>query len=147
MGLYNQGKILGYAFLIKLESDYLIDYLATYPELRNQGIGATMLSLLGEYMHGATSIIGEVEDPKFASTKEEMVLQSRRLNFYLRNGFAQTSVRANGFGVPFIIITLNTKLSDEDVLKIYKRIYKTHLPANLYEENIKAWIPTAGFSD
>lgn len=41
---------------------------------------------MAEMLKSAHSLIVEVEDPEFAETEEDRILQTRRLNFYLRNG-------------------------------------------------------------
>lgn len=137
-GLFSDGDIVGYTFLERLGNDYLIDYLAIYPQVRNQGYGGELIRLLGEYLTDATSILGEVEDPEFAKNENDRKLQARRLNFYLRNGFRNTKIKASAFGVPFIIIEMGEGLnhSYEEVKVLYKKMYKTILPAELYEKNI-----------
>ena len=54
----------------------------------------------------AKSIIGEVENPEFAKSEEDRRIQTRRFEFYMRNGFRDTGVRAACFGVPYIIIEM-----------------------------------------
>lgn len=138
-GLYREEEPVGYTCLVKVGKDYLIDYLATYPKVRNQGFGGELIRLLGEYLREATSIIGEVENPDFANTKEEQVLQQRRYDFYLRNGFRDTGVRAVCFGVPYRLIEMGEGLchNAEEMKRLYRMQYKVILPTELYEKNIE----------
>jgi len=139
-GLFENDEMIGYTFLNRLDGrqDYLIDYLATFPNRRNGGLGAIMINLLREKLSTADSIIGEVENPKYANDESSKELQSRRFNFYLRNGFTDTNVRARCFGVPFIIIELGNKMSnsENEIKEIYKCHYKAMLPKDLYEKNV-----------
>lgn len=138
LGLINNSNIEGYVFLIKLDDDYLIDYLAIYQGVRNKGLGSKMLALLNEHLSNANSIIGEVENPDFAKDTGEQELRSRRYGFYMRNGFRDTGVTASCFGVAFIIIETGPGLihTKEEITSLYRKHYKTLLPEKLYNQNI-----------
>lgn len=139
-GLFETEEIIGYIFLNRLEGrqDYLIDYLATIPSRRNSGLGAVIIELLAEKISDADSIIGEVENPLYAPNESNKELQTRRLNFYMRNGFIDTKVRVTCFGVPFIIIELVKKMgkSENEIKELYKQHYKAMLPKALYDTNV-----------
>ena len=139
-GLFENDEIVGYIFLNRLkgQQNYLIDYLATVPNRRNSGLGATIIKRLSEKLSDADSIIGEVENPEYEMNVLNKELQTRRLNFYLRNGFKDTKVRATCFGVPFIIIELVDKMSksENEIKELYKQHYKAMLPKELYDTKI-----------
>jgi len=139
-GLIENDEIIGYSFLNRLEGskDYLIDYLATAPNRRNHGLGAMMLKLLAEKLSDADSIIGEVENPEYAMNDADRELQTRRLKFYLRNGFIDTNVRATCFSVPYSIIELKNGMakSEKKIKELYKQHYKAMLPKELFEANV-----------
>ena len=63
LGLFDDQRLVGYTFLVKGENDYLVDYLAVYPEQRNKGVGGELLHLLKEGLRDADNIVIEVEDP------------------------------------------------------------------------------------
>ena len=138
-GMFDRETIVGYSYLIRLDTDYLIDYLATDPICRNKGYGGILIELLRAKLTDATSIIGEVEDPSCAKCEEDRLLQDRRYHFYLRNGFRDTNVRAVCFGVPFRIIETGKGLvHDEEVIKVlYKRHYQSILPKQMYEKHVQ----------
>ncbi len=139
LGLYDNEECIGYTFLVKQENSYLIDYIAIYPDKRNNGAGSELLRLLNEHLSKADIVIGEVEDPKYANSEEEKDLQTRRLGFYLRNGCVDTVLRVRCFGVPFIILSLGKGSgTDPDILwNIYNSFYKAVLPKEMYEKNIE----------
>ncbi len=147
-GLYADGELAGYVFLERLNNDYLVDYIATFPQKRNGGLGTELLAILRdalkdsdsvigevedpafaateeEALKDSDSVIGEVEDPEFAATEEERSLQTRRLGFYLRNGILDTGVRAVCFGVHYRILTFPTKKqhSMDEIRELYKMQY------------------------
>lgn len=138
LGLFDKEEIVGYAFLVKSNGDYLVDYLATYKERRNAGLGGVLIKLLCEYLNQAKSILVEVENPDYASSEEDRELQTRRLNFYIRNGFRMTGAMASCFKVPFIIIETGEGLvhTKQEIEEIYCRLYRTILPKELYDNNI-----------
>ncbi len=124
-GLYADGELAGYVFLERLNNDYLVDYIATFPQKRNGGLGTELLAILRDALKDSDSVIGEVEDPEFAATEEERSLQTRRLGFYLRNGILDTGVRAVCFGVHYRILTFPTKKqhSMDEIRELYKMQY------------------------
>lgn len=145
LGAVCKGRIIGYAFFIKYGNDYLFDYLAVYEKYRCKGVGSQIIKAVREYYINADSIIGEVENPNFAGTAEEESLMARRYNFYLRNGCIDTGVKAETFGVHFIIIQLAGKELDRaKVAKLYQTHYKMSLPRHLYANNIKVYEDSDG---
>ena len=134
-GLMDGEEIVGYVFLVSLEGEYLVDYVAVNPAVRNQGLGSELLRQLLLALDGANSLILEVEDPDKAKTPEERSLQTRRYEFYLRNHFCDTGVRVSCFGVPFRILAAeNVALHARDeLLRLYHMHYRAVLPPNLYE--------------
>ena len=144
LGLYDGDEIVGYSCLVKLGNDYLVDYLAVYPEKRNGGIGSILVKLLYDHIDSAGSFIIEVEDPDYARDDEDRKLRIRRMDFYLRNGCFDTGVRAKCFGVEFILLRMgNEKLEKQKCWDTYSAIYRAILPKDMYDENIEL----LGFSD
>ena len=46
LGVFEDDELIGYSFFEKAEGNYLLDYLAVFPEKRNGGIGSRVLGLL-----------------------------------------------------------------------------------------------------
>ena len=139
LGLCEDGAIIGYVFLVKLGRDFLVDYLAVFPERRNKGAGGIMLGLIREHLKDAASIICEVEDPECAEDESQRSLQERRLFFYLRNGCVDTGVRVRTFGVPYIVLNLGRleAESSEEIWELYQSTYREILPGNMFRGNIE----------
>lgn len=137
-GLFDKEEILGYAFFIKTGNDYLFDYLAIMKNSRNQGIGTIILNKIEEQFKSANSVIGEVEDPDFATKEEEKILRERRLAFYRRNGYVDTGVRVKLFGVDFIVIALDKgiKHKKEEIVQLYQAHYRGYLPKKIYDAKV-----------
>lgn len=132
-------ELVGYAYLIKTNNEYLVDYLAIYKGHRGQGLGGTLLRLLSSHLKDASSIILEVEDPNFAIDSYERDMRERRLRFYLNNGLIDTSVNTICFSVPYNILEFNVGRlhSPDEIRELYKMLYKAMLTPEMYEENIE----------
>lgn len=139
-GLKEKENIIGYCYLLKNGDDYLIDYLAIYPDRRNHGLGGKTLESVSDYLakEGARSIIGEVENPEFATSEEERHLQTRRFGFYMRNGFRDTGVKVECFKAHFIMIETGKDLvhSKEEIRELYAMHLKSILTKEKFEENV-----------
>ncbi len=138
LGMYDGESITGYAFLVCLGKDYLLDYLAVLEKMRNKGVGSQMLRLLREYLPGASNIIIEAENPEYADDPREKAIQNRRIGFYLRNGCTDTGVRAVCFKVPFILLNLVHQQKDdkEKIRDLYRSFYRYMLPQAIYTRNV-----------
>ncbi len=138
-GFFDDDRIVGYLFLEKLKDsdDYLIDYLAVISENRNNGFGSDMLKTFVQKYPDASSILVEVEDPDFADNNEDAELQTRRYNFYLRNGFCDTGLRAKCYGVPFRVIeTGSNRHTKDETERLYRMQYKAIWPKKMYDTKL-----------
>ncbi len=138
LGLLDENDVIGYTFLVKMGKDYLIDYLAIYPEKRNSGIGGNILLLLTEYLADADNVLLEIEDPDRCDDADEKELQARRREFYLRNNCRDTGLRVTCFLVPFQILVLGENKTENlnDLKELYLSFYRMILPKVLFE---RAW--------
>ena len=138
LGLFDDSSIVGYTFLVKLGNDYLVDYLAVNSDSRNNGAGSEMVQLLADYLKDAENVIIEIEDPDHATDAASKDIQTRRMNFYFRNGCTDTGLRVKCLGVPFRIIRLGQhKSEDHDVLwNLYREFYRRVLPEDMFVNGI-----------
>jgi len=138
-GLYDEEEMVGYTFMVKLDNSYLIDYIAIFPECRNKGIGANLLSIIDEHLKNAERIFGEVEDPVYTEDESQNALQKRRLNFYLRNNCRDTGLRVDCFGVKYIILEAGKSHFEnkDEAWNLYEKFYRCFLPEDKFNKNIK----------
>ena len=129
-----EDAILGYAFFVLREKDYLFDYFAIAEERRNEGLGTLFLQQLSECIRGANCIVGEVEDPDRAGNESDRELQARRLQFYLRSGYRETGLSCKLFGVNYRILEVPTaeEHTTEELRTAYTELYRSMLPAVLF---------------
>ena len=139
LGLFDETGIIGYSFLVKQGNNYLVDYLAVYPDQRNLGSGGVMVHLLSDYLKDAENLIAEIENPEYAENEDDKALQTRRFGFYTRNGCTDTGLRVKCFGVPFMILRWGTKQYEnlDNLWDIYQSFYRAILPKNMFEKSLE----------
>lgn len=132
-------SILGYAFFVKRDNDYLFDFLAVSKEMRNRGLGAKFLDLIGQKFADSDSVIGEVEDPDYAETDELRGLQERRMNFYIRNGYINTGIKIELYNVNYIVFEMNLGKNHDraDVARLYETHYRALLPEDIFKDKFR----------
>lgn len=140
LGSFYKGRLVGYAFFLKHDNDYLWDYLAVLKKYRSKGVGSKIVQSIKLYYKTANSVIGEVENPAFAKDDKDNETMTRRLKFYLNNGCIDTRVRAVTFGARFIIIQISGEtMRATNIAKLYRMHYKVSLPRRIYNGNIKIY--------
>lgn len=130
--------VLGYAFFVKIDDNYLFDYLAIREDVRNHNHGSEFLKLIKQRFADANIVIGEVEDPNYAKNDSQRELQRRRYDFYLRNKVIDTGVKAYAFGVNFLLLELDVSGAHnaEEIEQLYLDLYRIMLPKRMFEKNI-----------
>lgn len=134
-GIYSHEELSGYAFFVCLDKFCLLDYFAILSDRRGTGIGSSFLELLKNEMSEFDIVICEADNPDFSNGKE-LEIRQKRVNFYFKNGFADTTVTANVFGAEFKLLELNMgKIhSRNEVIEAYSSLYQSFLPATAYEK-------------
>lgn len=139
-GARSDDEILAYAFFVRTEDVYLLDYYAVKKELRGTGIGSGFLRELSRScFKEASCVLLEVDDPAFAGSEEKKEICERRLAFYLRNGILDTGAKANTFGADFLIMEFPSGQphSAAEAGTLYSRIYRSILPKLIFERQVK----------
>ena len=138
-GLFEGEELLGYA-MVWMEPDIphvLLDYLGTMEGKRGKGLGTSMLRLLQEHYAPRGAIFGETERDN-SPDPEERALQSRRLDFYFRNGLRYAGYDCALFGVHYLtLIRGDADVSPEELLDAHQRIYKSGIPKEAYDRFIQ----------
>lgn len=136
-GLYENEKLLAYAFLVTSKSYILIDYYSVCQQYRNKGIGSKFLNILREKCKDYRGIILEVEKIECAPNETEKLIRKRRIDFYKRNGMIMTSISSQLFEVDFSIMCFsNVNVGELDVFEGLKDIYKQMVPSKLYSKYV-----------
>ena len=129
-GLFDGTEIMGYAFFVRRERDYLLDYLAVTEDHRDQGFGSLFLQHLAERLQGADCVVVEVENPDRVEDEETRSVRRRRLQFYLRNGYRKSALTSTVFGVDYLILEVPTAMehTTEELRTVYTELYRITLP-------------------
>ncbi len=121
---YYDGEVfIGVLFTIEFKDTLFVFYLAVNDMLHSQGYGSKLVQILYEkYPEKSVTLFIETMDDTMAENYEQRV---KRLAFYQRNGFVQTSFKA-GFKDPFVdILSTNMNFGMEDAKKLMKFIPMT----------------------
>lgn len=139
LGMFDGEELMGYA-LIWMEADVphvLLDYLGVMEGKRGSGFGSTLLKLLSERYAHRGSIFGEAERDN-SPDPEERVLQSRRLDFYFRNGLRYAGYDCALFGVHYETLIFGGEgVSAEELMEAHQTIYRRQIPAKFYDRFVQ----------
>ena len=143
LGLFEGEELLAYA-MIWMEPDIphvLLDYLGTVEGRRGAGIGTQMLKLLQQRYAHRGYVFGEAERDN-SPDPEERRLQSRRLDFYFRNGLRYAGYDCALFGVHYETLILGGEdVTAEELMQAHQTIYRRQIPQKNYERFVQ--IPLA----
>ncbi|MBR6706905.1 MAG: GNAT family N-acetyltransferase [Clostridia bacterium] len=133
-GLFDGDDVLGYAFFVRRERDFLLDYFAIAREHRDRGLGTLFLRQLADRIRGANCAVCEVQDPDKAVNEKERIERERRLRFYLRSGFRKTELTSVLFGVNYRILEMPGTQAHtlQQVREAYTELYRRTLPEELF---------------
>lgn len=125
---YNGEEMLGYACLADCGGGVkFLDYFAVVSSMRGGGIGSEFFKELGN-LSGTKYIVFEVESIESAANEEERNTRIRRIDFYKRNGAADTGRKYVVFGVEYnIMINRSFEMTDElteDACRAYEAAYE-----------------------
>ena len=138
-GLFAGEALLGYAFFVRLGKHYLFDYFAIAEGHRDEGLGSWFLRALALKLADADCVVGEVEDPEQAKDDETRSLRERRMRFYLRNGYRQTTLTSRVFGADYRILEVPTAMehTTEELRSIYTALYQSILPGIFFQTQFR----------
>lgn len=113
------GKFAGFAYIIPNAQAAYLFYLAIVPEMRGQGIGTKILSIIKEhYKNHRLFLAREALDP----TSDNYDQRVRRHGFYLRNGFKDFPCKIHEGTVTFEVMGTGRQPTPEDyycLIKLY----------------------------
>ena len=134
-GLFDREEILGYAFFVSNGDNCLLDYFAIKEDRRNEGLGSIFLKQLAACMEKEKCVIVEVEDPNQANSFDDKTLRNRRLQFYLRNGFMETTLKSSVFGVSYRLLEVSNSVphSARNIRAAYIELYRSILPEEYFQ--------------
>ena len=138
-GLFDGEEIAGYAFFVRRERAYLLDYLAIAAECRGAGAGTAFLRQLAECLPDADCVLVEVEDPERAPDGAARLQRERRERFYLRCGYRETGLRSELFGVDYRILVSDAPAahSEEELRAVYTELYRSILPKLFFRTRLR----------
>ena len=139
LGLFEDARLLAYAFFVVTGKNHLLDYFAVSGDRRGSGIGSVFLEKLKSLLPQDALIIIEVEHPAFAADAADRLMRERRREFYLRNGCRDTGEEACVFGTEYRLLELPLSAAHpaKAVRAAYLRLYQCLLPPEMFRRNIR----------
>lgn len=141
-GFYEDDELVGYAYFIKSKDSILMDYLAVNSKYRCRGFGSRFIELIEEKFKGEySSLLAEVENPKYSLDEDDKSNRQRRIDFYIKNGFKLSCVETCVYKDQYTMINLklDKHLDDEEIVKETTHIYKTIFGEDIFERHIRVW--------
>lgn len=145
-GEFTIDKVMAYTYFAsdKAWETVLLDYFAVNGKLRGTGIGSKMLNLVKEYFGNNTEIsnvIIESESIESARNDDEVLVRTKRIRFYEKNGLLKLSKKPVVFGTEYTMFVMNISnsekmVSEAEILESYLNVYKSMLTKKMYDENI-----------
>ena len=137
--LLKEDVVLGYAFFVRMNRDYLLDYFAIAEDYRNMGLGTVFLKQFSDFISDADCIVAEIEDPECAENEKDKEMRDKRLLFYLRSGYRETRVKSKVFGVDYCILEAPNarEHSQTGIRSIYTALYQSILPEPFFRSKFQ----------
>lgn len=143
LGWFDGEELIGYA-MVWMEPDVphvLLDYLGIMTGKRGTGLGTELLKLVGQRYAHRGAVFGETERDN-SPDPEERKIQSRRLDFYFRNGLRYAGYDCALFGVHYeTLIYGGEDVSIEELMEAHRTIYRRQIPEQVYQYHVQ--IPLA----
>lgn len=117
--ILRDGRFCGFASTVNSEHLILLDYLATVPQNRGQGIGSAALQLLKQQYPGK-GVFVEIEETR--DPGDDQPLRIRRRQFYESAGMVALDVTAMVFGVKMELLGWGCQMDFDS----YKAFYRDH---------------------
>lgn len=117
-----EGQFRG--FVCSLIQDELLHiiYFAVEEDQRGRGLGSRILSAVREEAPGMRILVDiEVPDPAAENNAQRV----KRLDFYLRNGYAETPVRYSWQGENYVILAQGGSLTPEEFHRFWNHLSRS----------------------
>lgn len=111
LAFYEQDEFLGFAFLLTWGDLSHILYFSITEEKRGQGLGTQALEQIRQWKRGLR-IIADLEAAIPGASNRDQRL--RRMNFYLRNGYAASPVSYRWQGEDYVMFVAGGSMSEAE---------------------------------
>lgn len=138
-GFYEDEELLGYAYFVNTDDSILMDYLAVNSKYRCKGLGSKFISVIGDkFSKSHSTLLAEVENPKYALDGNDRYNRERRISFYMNNNFKQSNIETRVLEDEYRIIKLklNRELDDMEVKREVNNIYQTIFSEEFFNKHI-----------
>ena len=117
MVFYDEGRFVGFAYVIHSHGFHYILFLAVNDQLRSRGYGSRIITQL-RTLYPSDSLVLDVEQPDPHARNNQQRL--RRLAFYKRNGFYWTPKKLEEDRVTYRVLATNKKINQQKVDRVFE---------------------------
>jgi GNAT superfamily N-acetyltransferase len=140
-GFFEEKEPFGYAYFAKSDQEQalLLDYFAVVEEHRSNGLGSSFLAEIKNALKGKYSVLfAEVENPSYAVDELNKSIRTRRIEFYLRNGFTVSNIQSRILTDEYLILTLDLggQHQDDSSFNELQQIYLASFGKDFFDKNI-----------
>lgn len=119
LAYYDKGKFCGITYSVENEHMLYVMYLAVNDKIRGKGFGTAILDKMKEKCKGKPIAL-EAEFPSEDSVN--LSQREKRLKFYRKNGFSDTSFILSSGGEKYMILCDTDKFTIDDYTHILKSL-------------------------
>jgi GNAT superfamily N-acetyltransferase len=140
-GFFEDKEPFGYAYFAKADKEQalLLDYFAVLNTHRSKGLGSSFLTEIKNALFGKYLVLfAEVENPSYSLEEDNKKIRTRRIEFYLKNGFTISNILSRILTDEYLILTLDLGGQHrEDILfDELQQIYLTSFGKDFFDKNI-----------
>lgn len=133
----DEDALCSYAFFFRSQRTLLLDYLASVPQKRSGGLGASFLRGLCKNVV-QDMMLAEVEAP-ISGDPETDALRCRRIAFYERNGLVQENIMSCVCGVTYRLMSTGFSGRDDELHAQIEEMYLDLLGQDFFQEHVIVW--------
>lgn len=133
----DEDTLCSYAFFFRSERALLLDYLASVPQKRSGGLGASFLKELCKNVV-QDMMLAEVEAP-ISGDPETDALRCRRIAFYERNGLVQKNLMSCVYDATYRFMSTGFSGTDDEFHALVEQMYLELLGQTVFQEHVIVW--------
>ncbi len=120
LAFYDEGKFVGFTYLISTTTKLYILYLAIDDKVRSKGYGSRILNIIKQL--NDRTIFLSIEE--VAEKHKDYSTRKKRLEFYQKNGFAKNDYSLKEMGQIFETLSFNGGIVREDLIDAFAILIK-----------------------
>lgn len=119
LAYYDEDEFIGFACILNIRDISHIIYFAVDNKLRGKGYGSQILSDISAHKKGMRIIVDIEQENTLEENNSQRI---KRKQFYLRNGYKETTVEYEWRNEKYEILSLGGDIDTEDFIEFWEKI-------------------------